>query len=272
MLAAGALMTPMLLLRSGGAAWPDGLANRSGLVGRNLMLHTGDFIAVRPDRGRSDVGPKKALALNDFYVVDGVKLGSLQSVGIPVEPGIVLGHLRSEAARDPRLWRRLTRPFLRPVAHASAFYFRHAVVFGSIVEDLPYSHNRVMPDPSASNGMRFEYHYSDELRERNRLFRRKLAEALGPRRMVLLSGENNLNYGHSCGTCRIGTDPRTSVLDANNRAHEVENLYVADASFFPSSGGVNPSLTIAANALRVGEAIDQQLARMGAIEPRAAEA
>ena len=70
----------------------------------------------------------------------------------------------------------------------------------------------------------------------------------------------NLNFGHPCGTCRFGDDPETSVLDSTNRAHGVLNLYVTDASFFPSSGGVNPSLTIAANAIRVAGIIDERLA------------
>jgi choline dehydrogenase-like flavoprotein len=108
--------------------------------------------------------------------------------------------------------------------------------------------------------MRFEYRYPDELRERNRLFRRRLTERLGRHRVVVLTREHNLNYGHACGTCRFGDDPATSVLDRDNRAHELENLFVVDASFFPSSGGTNPSLTIAANALRVAEVIDHQLA------------
>lgn len=258
-LAAGALMTPILLLGSRSEDWPDGLANRSGLVGRNLMLHTADFIAIRPDRGGSTDGPPKALALNDFYLDGGVKLGTLQSVGRSVEPGVVLGYLRSEADRDPRRWRKLTRPLLRFVAYAAAFYFRNATVFSSIVEDLPYHDNRVLPDPAAPNGMRFEYRYRSELRERNQRLRRRLAETLGPRRIVVLSGEDNLNYGHACGTCRFGDDPARSVLDASNRAHDVSNLYVVDASFFPSSGGTNPSLTIAANALRVAEIISQRL-------------
>lgn len=258
-LAAGALMTPILLLASKSADWPEGLANRSGLVGRNLMLHAADFVAIRPDRGGSTVGPHKALALNDFYLDGGVKLGTLQSVGLPVEAGIVLGYLRSEADRDPRWWRKLTRPLLRGVAYAAAFYFRNATVFSSIVEDLPYRENRVLSDPHAPNRMRFEYRYPAELRERNRLLRRRLGEALGRRRIVVLSGDNNLNYGHSCGTCRFGDDPASSVLDASNRAHDVDNLYVVDASFFPSSGGTNPSLTIAANALRVAEIIHRRL-------------
>ncbi len=107
--------------------------------------------------------------------------------------------------------------------------------------------------------MRFEYRYPPELAERNALFRRRLVKILGRRRVVCLTRENNLNFGHACGTCRFGEDPATSVLDRDNRAHEVENLYVGDASFFPSSGGTNPSLTIAANALRVAEAIDRRL-------------
>ena len=76
---------------------------------------------------------------------------------------------------------------------------------------------------------------------------------------VVTGGRNNLNYGHVCGTCRYGDDPKTSVLDPSNRAHDVDNLYVVDGSFFPSSGGTNPSLTIAANAMRVAELVHQRL-------------
>jgi choline dehydrogenase-like flavoprotein len=72
---------------------------------------------------------------------------------------------------------------------------------------------------------------------------------------MVLNREPILNIGHACGTCRFGNDARASVLDANNRAHGLSNLYVVDASFFPSSGGTNPSLTIAANALRVANVI-----------------
>jgi choline dehydrogenase-like flavoprotein len=109
--------------------------------------------------------------------------------------------------------------------------------------------------------MRFEYTFRDELLERNRLFRAEFRKRLSPHHsVVFLGGEDNLNYGHPCGTCRFGDDPAASVLDRNNRAHDVENLYAVDSSFFPSSGGNNPSLTIAANALRVSEAIHSRLA------------
>ena len=259
-LAAGAYMTPLLLLNSTSEQWPDGVANRSGLVGRNLMLHSGDFIAVRPRTNASMVGPKKALALNDFYVSDGKKLGTFQSVGVTVEPGSVMYYLRNQLAMLPRLWLRLLSPLLKIAAYLGAYYFRSAAVLATIVEDLPYADNRIIPDPSAKNGMRFEYRYTDDLRARNGLLRAKLKRALGPNHRVFVLGtDNNINYGHVCGTCRFGDDPATSVLDRDNRAHDVENLYVVDASFFPSSGGTNPSLTIAANAIRVGEVIDGRL-------------
>ena len=260
-LAAGALMTPILLLNSKNEHWPEGLANRTGLVGRNLMVHTGDMIAVRPDKGGSAAGFNKSLSINDLYFAEGRKLGNFQSVGVQVDTGSVFAHLRTTIDKSPTWVRRLVHPLmLRVAARIGAWYFRNAVVFGSILEDLPYPGNRVYPDPDARNGMRFEYRYADELGERNAVFRRSLAKALGWSRVVVLTRPINLNFGHPCGTCRFGDDPATSVLDRDNRAHGVENLYVVDASFFPSSSGTNPSLTIAANALRVAEAIERRLA------------
>ena len=138
---------------------------------------------------------------------------------------------------------------------------RSATLMATIVEDLPYPDNRVVLDANSSNGMRFEYRYPEELHARSQRFQRRLVEVLSPKMETLIVplGRNNINFGHVCGTCRFGDDPRTSVLDASNRAHDLDNLYVVDASFFPSSGATNPSLTIAANALRVGEIIDQRL-------------
>ena len=211
-------------------------------------------------RRLSSVGPKKALSFNDFYVWEGKKLGAFQSVGIAISWGYILYYLRSVFQKAPRWQRGIVSPFLRIVAHLAGIYFRGAAIFASIIEDLPYWDNRVLPDAQAKNGMRFEYRYPEELRARTRLFREHLSAVLRPHhRIMVLTGENNLNFGHTCGTCRFGQDPATSVLDRNCRAHDVDNLYVADASFFPSSGGTNPSLTIAANALRVAEAIDRQL-------------
>jgi len=271
-LAAGAYMTPILLLNSKSETWPEGLANRSGLVGRNLMLHVADYVAVRPMKRLSSAGPQKSLAFNDFYHSEGEKLGAFQSAGAAVSLGRIMQHIRDVAERDPAWWkklasprpiwwRKMSSPAIRLIALVlyHVFNFKNAAVWGMVIEDLPYHDNRVIADPQASNGMRFEYRYPEELKKRVQSFRKRLAKALGPHRMIVLSGDNNINFGHACGTCRFGDDPRTSVLDRNNRAHELANLYAVDASFFPSSGGTNPSLTIAANALRVAAAIHRKL-------------
>lgn len=265
-LAAGAFMSPALLLRSANEAWPQGLANRSDLVGRNLMFHAGDFFAISPLRSLSGEGPQKTLAMNDFYQVDGVKLGTLQSLGVRLEVGQIMQYLRDTADQNPNWWGRLfaSRPFWwrkvsSPVVRAFAMIFFHllrfrdAAIWVSIIEDLPYHENRVWPDPDHPRDVCLRYRYSDELKGRVLLLRRKLKRALGRHRVLPLTQANKIDYPHVSGTCRFGADPATSVLDSHNRAHGIANLYVVDASFFPSSGGSNPSLTIAANALRVAD-------------------
>jgi choline dehydrogenase-like flavoprotein len=260
-LAAGALMTPTLLLKSSSELWPKGLANRNDLVGRNLMMHTSDFIAMRPSKTLDARGPGKAISASDLFVRNGRKLGTLQSLGMPVTPGSINAFLRGKAERDPKSLLTLGGTFGRKVAsRVGAALFSSANVFASVVEDLPYADNRIVLDPSASNGMRFVYEYPRELLERNELFRKELDKQVGKKlTTLLLGGDNNLNFGHTSGTARAGTDRATSVLDPQQRAHDLDNLYVADGSAFPSSGGINPSLTIAATALRVADAIAQRL-------------
>jgi choline dehydrogenase-like flavoprotein len=277
-LAAGAYMTPAILLRSTSDAWPDGLANRSGLVGRNLMFHIADFIAVTPVKRLSGKGPRKTMAFNDLYVSGGHKLGTFQSVGTAVNPGQIMRFIRDMAEKDRRWWTRLARPkpdwwrkLSSPLVRLIAlvvfhvFNVKNATIWAAIIEDLPYHDNRIVADPRATNGMRFEYRYTEELNARVKLFRRRLTDLLGRHNVIPLYSENNINFGHVCGTCRFGDDPAASVLDRNNRAHDLSNLYVVDASFFPSSGGTNPSLTIAANALRVAEAVHRQLKAVSAV-------
>ncbi|WP_368073669.1 GMC family oxidoreductase [Tateyamaria omphalii] len=101
----------------------------------------------------------------------------------------------------------------------------------------------------------FEYEYHPELLERRKAFRRAIRKAFRKHLSFLVSLQPVLNFGHPLGTLRFGTDPATSVLRPDCRTHDLDNLYVADGSFMPSSMGVNPSLTIAANALRVGDLI-----------------
>jgi len=271
-LAAGAFATPALLLRSLSADWPDGLANRSGQVGRNLMFHGGDLIAVSPDESLAGDGPQKTLALNDYYFSDGTKLGTFQSLGTRLDVGQVMQYLRDTAEYStawwrwlfwprPVWWRKLTSPFVRigALMYFYIFNFSRAAVWVSIIEDLPYYKNRVYPDPDNMQDIIVEYHYSEELQERVMRFRALLRKALGKNRFMILSDANKIDYPHVSGTCRFGDDPETSVLDRNGRAHGLSNLYVVDASFFPSSGGTNPSLTISANALRVASLIHEAL-------------
>ena len=259
-LAAGAFMTPAILLRSRSQFWENGLCNRFDCVGRNLMMHASEVVAIRPPEKLPADGPRKAISVNDFYLKDGRKLGTLQSMGISVNAGIIANYLDRRVEKDAT-WYLQCGSFGRKVlARISDKVFHHSVVMVAIIEDLPYWGNRIVLDESAPNGLHFEYTYPDELRERSEAFRSLLKEALSKRLTVMrLNGANNLNFGHICGTCRAGIDPQTSVVDRNGRSHDVENLFIADASIFPSSGGTNPSLTIAANALRTADVIHREL-------------
>jgi len=254
-LAAGALVTPVLLLNSRSGDWPRGLANGSDWVGRNLMRHLLDPIEVWPRPGCRITAPDKEIGLNDFYFWEGQKYGTVQSFGAipPMEWLTNRPGLRGKALR-------LMSPVVRPIYER---FVTGGLVLAAMTEDLPYLDNRVLPwdGPSSDDRqrLRIRYRLHASETERRAVFMRALKEVLQPfRKLPLGSGKNNANLGHVCGTCRFGTDPKTSVLDEYNRAHEVENLYVVDSSFFPSSAGLNPSLTVAANALRVAEHINQE--------------
>jgi choline dehydrogenase-like flavoprotein len=256
-LAAGALQTPRLLLRSRSLLWPGGLANGSGMVGRNLMRHCIDLYVVEPRElglGGAPENRFKEFAFNDFYAVDGVKLGSVQSFG-RLPPGEMLfGSLKQDMKDGPLHWlaggltvmRPALVPFLKRMVDRS-------ITLATTMEDLPYADNRVFLAGDEPDGaVRIDYRLRDADKLRIARFRSLMRQALKSRRWRLVKqAENNQRLAHACGTCRFGDDPKTSVLDENNRCHELENLYVVDSSFFPSSGGTNPGLTIAANALRV---------------------
>ena len=150
---------------------------------------------------------------------------------------------------------RPARSLLRIPALAAAWLLGHAHIFVGLLEDMPLPQNRVILDPADPARIRFEYTVTPELRARRRAFRSWVRKGFGPGRMLFLNHEPELNLAHCCGTLRFGDDPATSVLDAACRAHEVDNLHVADGSFMPTSNGINPSLTIAANALRVADSV-----------------
>lgn len=250
-LAAGALQTPAILLRSASESWPDGLANRSGLVGRNLMRHYIDLYVLRPQTAPCDRPAWKELAFNDFYLVDGQKLGSVQGFGaLPPAPQLVqslLDDLRQGPFPAAQALLRPLQPVLRRFLQSR---LEGRLILASVVEDRPYLENRVELGPEG--GLRLIYRLHPGERRRIAAMRDRMDRLLRPyRAMRIKQAENNQRLAHACGTCRFGTNPADSVLDAHNRAHGLDNLYVVDASFMPSSGGINPSLTIAANALRV---------------------
>lgn len=270
-LAAGALSTPVLMLNSTSKSWPQGVANSSGMVGRNLMFHATDFFAVWPKGRLGKERPKKSIGVRDFYHHRGVDLGSIQSTGLSANYHSILHFLRMLLDGNSFRSFRFLKPFLRlPAAIASAVFGR-ATVFCTILTDRPYPGNRVVPDAEEAGGIRFEYRIHAELAERVKLMRNLFRKAFLGHRVMIARSEVSLNFGHGCGTCRFGHDPSVNVLDGNNRTHDLHNLYVADASFFPTSGGTNPSLTIAANALRVADHISALLkgSRAGSAIPDA---
>lgn len=256
LLAAGALQSPMLLLRSHSKSWPQGLANDHDLVGRNLMRHCVDLYALSPKTAPVDRDNGKEIAFNDLYAAGSQRLGSVQSFGTLPPSGMIVETLEQNI-RDSALAGlaggfRLVKPL---VSRILARKLSRTLILASLLEDLPYHDNRVLPAGGPESGdVILHYHLHSFEKERIAEFRRQLMAILKPYPVTLMKqAENNERIAHACGTCRFGEDPRDSVLDRTNRAHGLENLYVVDSSFFPSSAGTNPSLTIAANALRVAD-------------------
>ena len=251
--ACGALSSSLLMFRSANDAHPNGLANGSDLIGRNYMRHNNSaFMAVSLER--NDTVFQKTLALNDFYFgADDWEypLGGIQTLGKSHGPAVQAEALPAWAAWFPDL------PFDQIA--------RHAIDFWVMSEDLPQPANRITlaPDGRVTLAVR------PSGGEAHRRLRHKLQSLLSKidahphllERSLYLG--KNIPIGgtaHQAGTMVFGSDPRASVLDINCRAHEVDNLYVTDASFFPSIGAVNPTLTIIANAMRVA---DHLVARLG---------
>ena len=240
----GAVNSSALLLRSACAACPNGLANSSGLVGRNYMVHNNTaLMAIDPFR----INPttfQKTMAINDFYFrgEQGHRypLGNLQ----------LLGKLQAGMLTANQRW--IPKPLL------NAFAVR-SVDWWVMSEDLPDPENRV----TLGQAGRIEVQYRpNNLRAHNRLLQagtRMLKRAGFP--IVLIQRMGIETNSHQCGTLRFGTDPTSSVLDPFCRSHDLPNLFVVDGSFFPSSSAVNPALTIAAQALRVAEHIEGRSVR-----------
>lgn len=254
-IAGGAVNSAGLLLRSGSEDWPDGLGNRSGQLGRNLMFHLSLMFAVWPGQHRTDKGAGRAVSVRDLYFHDGQRFGGIQAMGaVAGFPEILQSmHNHFETTRLGRL--RPLRHTLRLPAMVLKTALGSARLLVGILEDLPYAENRVIAHPEDPERLHVSYRIADELRSRNTAFREAIRRSLKGRSCIFLNRDPLLNFAHCCGTARFGDDPRNSVLDRDCRVHGVSNLYVTDSSFMPTSTGINPSLLIAANALRVGDVI-----------------
>jgi choline dehydrogenase-like flavoprotein len=231
-LSAGAVNSAALLLASADEDHPGGLANSSGLVGRNFMMHNNAHVAALDLDRRNDVTFQKTLSVNDWYADggDGRPLGTMQLIGRVDEV-----MMKSWATKVPL-------PLLRAIAARSVEWL-------VMSEDLPSWDNRVTVD---SKG-RITTAREARGRSTHRRLHTKAKEMLraaGYDAVFTQWFDISMN-SHQCGTVVAGLDPATSVLDPWCRSHDLDNLWVVDAAFFPSSAAMNPALTIAAAALRV---------------------
>jgi choline dehydrogenase-like flavoprotein len=253
--ACGAANTAALLLSSANDKHPNGLANGSDQVGRNYMFHASQAVLALSKEENPTVF-QKTLGLNDFYFSGGngedYPLGNIQMVGKSQAP-MFRGEKPAQTKLAPH-WS------LEKIA-------RHAIDFWLSTEDLPLPENRVTV--AREGRVTLAYKASNDV-PKQKLYE-QLKSILGKLRMepdhlfgrfAYMKNEIPVaGCAHQAGTCRFGSDPSTSVLNVDCRAHEVDNLYVVDTSVFPSIGAVNPALTAMANSLRVG---DHLLGRMGA--------
>ncbi|HMJ27830.1 MAG TPA: GMC family oxidoreductase [Xanthobacteraceae bacterium] len=248
----GAANSAKLLLMSANDKHPNGLANGSDQVGRNYMFHNSQAVLAISLEPNATIF-QKTIALNDFYFgMDGFEypMGNIQMTGKSLGP-----MYRGEKPLETAL---LPMGLLDNLA-------RHAVDFWLTTEDLPDPENRVTVNQAGNLTLSYT--------PNNQVARQKLYDKLKsmlsvlsmhphliPRNIYMKTEIPIAGCAHQAGTCRFGADPKTSVLDVNCKAHELDNLYVVDTSFFVSIGAVNPSLTAIANSIRVSDHLLQRLA------------
>jgi choline dehydrogenase-like flavoprotein len=246
----GAINSAALLLRSANERHRDGLANGSGVVGRNYMAHNNSALVAVSRRANPTVF-QKTLGVNDYYNGAGdfaFPLGHFQMLG------------KSEAEEFKGDAKFAPGSALEVLA-------THALDFWLTSEDLPDPENRVVVKRDGTLQLR----YMENNLEGHRRLVAKLEDSLEhigcethllPNALYLGKKIPVAGVAHQNGTIRFGTDPRTSALDVNCKTHELDNLYVVDGSFFVSSAAVNPALTIMANALRVAEHLSGRLSAL----------
>jgi choline dehydrogenase-like flavoprotein len=251
----GAANSAKLLLASANDKHPNGLANGSDQVGRNYMFHNSQAVLAISKEPNPTIF-QKTLGVNDFYFASEAwefPMGNIQMVGKSV----------------PEMYRgeKPTITKLAPFGLSLKEVADHAIDFWLSTEDLPQPENRVSLDSDGKVVLAYEP-TNDEARDRLLKQLRSMLGHLGMSEHHLIPRwaymENKIpvaGVAHQAGTCRFGSDPGSSVLNTDCRAHELDNLYVVDTSFFPSISAVNPALTAMANAVRVGEHL---LLRLGA--------
>jgi choline dehydrogenase-like flavoprotein len=247
----GAANSARLLLLSANDRHPNGLANGSDQVGRNYMFHNSKAMVALAHEPNTTVF-QKTISLNDWYFGDAdfdYPMGNIQMTG-KTDGTIMKGYAPLET-------------FLMP-GWSMDRIAEHALDFWISSEDLPAPENRV----TVTREGQIQLSYTpNNLTASKRLVNRLegmlerlyLRNHLVERQFYIANSMGIAAVGHQAGTCRFGTDPASSVLDLNCKAHELDNLYVVDTSFMPSIGAVNPSLTAIANALRVGTHLVERL-------------
>ncbi len=244
-LAAGAINSALVLLNSADDHHPNGLANSSGVVGRNLMLHLNSSL-IAFSKETNPTRFQKTIGINDYYWGDGdweYPLGHMQMLG------------RSDA---------FTMSLDAPDAADPAALARHSLDFWLTTEDLARWDNRVIPLAGGKVQVRYsptnlEAHSRLTVKFKSLLSAMQCHDSVVYRSEYLGGRLGISGVAHQNGTIRFGADPSTSALDVDCKAHDLDNLYVADSSFFVSASAVNPTLTIIANALRVGDRIAERL-------------
>ena len=247
----GAANSARLLLMSANDKHPRGLANGSDQVGRNYMFHNSKaMVALAHEPNRTVF--QKTVSINDWYLGDAefdYPMGNIQMTG-KTNGTIMKGYAPLET-------------FLMP-GWSMDKIAEHALDFWISSEDLPHPENRVTV--TSEGQIRLSY-TPNNLTASARLLSRLegmldrlyLKKHLVERQIYIQNPMSIAAVGHQSGTCRFGSDPASSVLDLNCKAHELDNLYVVDTSFMPTIGAVNPSLTAIANALRVGTHLQERL-------------
>lgn len=234
-LSAGAVNSAALLLKSANADYPAGLANGSDMVGRNFMNHNcSAVIATHPLRV-NDAVYQKTLQFNDFYLSggpDNLPLGNVQLLGK------ISGNILAANTRLPQVM--------------ANWIARHSVDWYVMTEDLPNPDSRVTVE---SGEIRLDWRRSNWDTHLAAVAKAKSVLRKAGFPIVLARAFDRRTPSHQCGTARFGNNPKDSVLDLYCRSHDHPNLFVVDASFLPNSAAVNPALTIAAQALRVGDHI-----------------